>query len=270
MKRILVPTDFSPIATNAIEYAIEIATHFKSELYLYHVYSVSRVDYDLGLPAEEQPFVKEFERKMALTEIKFSEEFERRGITVHTMVERSDILALFGSKVRELKIDMIVMGSKGASGIEKVVFGSVAATALNLAKVPVLVIPPRHSFRSIEDIVLAIDDREVSREVLLPLQKLALSFSAVVTVLRAKSNGDAEANKNISLQSGDLQLTYRQVPVLNSVNESINYFVEKEGCDLLCMVRRKKGFLESLFKRSITKAQVFDSRVPLLVLPEGA
>lgn len=52
------------------------------------------------------------------------------------------------------------------------------------------------------------------------------------------------------------------------INETINEFIQKEGCDLLCMIRREKGFFESVFKKSITKAQVFSNQIPLMVLPE--
>ncbi len=268
MKRILVPTDFSPVADNAMNYALGIAAAFKSELYLCHVFAFDRFNYNFDVPDDKQPYPRKLERKLKMTKQKFSEKINQAGLTVHTMVEQGSIFSLFGSKVNELKIDMMVMGSKGASGIEKAVFGTVAGTALNWAKVPVLVVPPQQSFRSLEDIVLAMDGKEVSQEVLSPLQKLALVFGAEVTILNAKSGSDKKEYKKIDHLLEGVKTAYREVPMLNSVNESIDDFVEKEGCDLLCMVRREKGFFESIFKKSITKTQVYDSQVPLLVLPE--
>lgn len=52
-----------------------------------------------------------------------------------------------------------------------------------------------------------------------------------------------------------------------SINESINEFIRDHKSDLLCMIRREKGFFESIFKKSITKTQVYNTRIPLLVLP---
>ena len=268
MKRILVPTDFSPIADNALKYAIGIAAKFQSELFLCHVFSFDRFNYDLDVPENKQPYAREMERKIKRARQKFSGKIEEEGLTVHTVVEQDSIFSLFGRKVNELRIDMIVMGSKGASGIEKVVFGTVAGTALNWAKVPVLVVPPLYAFQPLADIVLAIDDKEVSREVLSPFLKIAFDFGAKVTVLNAKSDRDKKVFKKIDHHLEGVETTYREVPMLSSVNESINDFVEKEGCDLLCMVRREKGFFESIFKKSITKVQVFNSKVPLLVLPD--
>ncbi|MEO1262459.1 MAG: universal stress protein [Bacteroidota bacterium] len=268
MKRILVPTDFSPVADNALNYALGIADAFKSELYLCHVFAFDRFNYNFDLPDDKQPYPVRLERKLKMTTQKFSEKIKQAGLTVHTMVEEESIFSLFGSKVNELKIDIIIMGSKGASGIEKVVFGTVAGTALNWAKVPVLVVPPQHPFRPLENIVLAKDNKEILQEVLSPLRQLALVFGAAVTILNAKSGTNKKGYKKNDHHLEGVKTTYREVTILNSINESINDFVDKEGCDLLCMVRREKGFFESIFKKSITKAQVYDSQVPLLVLPE--
>ncbi len=269
MKKILVPTDFSPIADNALDYAIGIAAKFKSELYLCHVFAFDRFNYNFDLPDDKQPYPKKLERKLKMNKQKFSEKIKQAEITIHTMVEKESIFSLFGSKVNELKIDMIIMGSKGASGVEKVVFGTVAGTALNWAKVPVLVIPPSHSFRPLEHIVLAVDRNGIAANLISPLRKLALEFGANVTLLNVNTGSNRNTHQEIDLSVLEgIESTYREVLMSNSVNESINDFVEKEDCDLLCMVRREKGFFESIFKKSITKAQVYDSQVPLLVLPE--
>lgn len=270
MKKILVPTDFSTIADNATKYAIEIAAKFKSEIYLYHVYSFDRFNYDLNFGDDEQPFTKKMKRFMNRTKRKFMGDITEKGLSIQTMVEQTDIFSLFGEKVKKHGIDLIVMGSKGASGFTKVVFGSVAATAMEIAKVPVLVIPPVYTFRSLEQIVLAIDNREVAPNVLSPIQKLALKFGAKVTLLNVKVGLDKNAHGMVHSYLDGVETIYREVPMSKSINETINRFIQEEGCDLLCMIRREKGFLESIFQKSITKAQVYNNRVPLLVLPENS
>ena len=54
----------------------------------------------------------------------------------------------------------------------------------------------------------------------------------------------------------------------NSLNESIDQFVEKENADLLCMIRRKRGFWENLFHNSQTSREALHSPIPLLILQE--
>jgi len=268
MKKILVPTDFSPVAANALKYAIEIAAEFRSELYLYHVYYIDKVDYDLNFPEDEQPFKKRVERKMKLAKLKDMETVTQKGLSVQTVVEQGNIFSLFKIKAKKHEISLIVMGSKGASGLKKVIFGSVAAIALEIANTPVLVVPPRYSFRPLQHIVLSVDHNEVSPGVLSPLQKLASKFGAKVTLLNVNTSSDRNTYRKIDIYLEGVETTYREVLLSKSINETINKFIQKEGCDLLCMIRREKGFFESFFKKSITKAQVFSNRVPLLVLPE--
>lgn len=161
------------------------------------------------------------------------------------------------------------MGTKGATGLEKAVFGSVAAAALEMAKVPVLVIPPDRSFLPLEHIVLAIDHKVTTGAVLAPLQKLASKFGAKITLLNVNTSQNKYADREFYFSALEgVETTYQEVPMSTSINESINEFIAKEGCDLLCMVRREKGFFESIFKKSVTKEQVFNSWIPLLVLPE--
>lgn len=268
MKKILVPTDFSPVADNAIRYAIEIAAEFKSELYLYHVYSFDRFNYDLNFPEDEQPYTEKVERKMILTKLRFMEKITQNGLSVKTFVEQGDIFSLFKRKAKKHGIDLIVMGSKGASGLKKVIFGSVAATALETASAPLLVVPPGYSFHPLQHIVVAMDHNEISPTVFSPLQKLASKFGAEATLLNVNTGSGRSTYRKIDLYLEGVETTYREMPMSKSINETINKFIQEEGCGLLCMIRREKGFFKSIFKKSITKAQVFSNQVPLLVLPE--
>lgn len=268
MHKILIPTDFSPVADNALDYAIEIGAKFSSELYLYHVYTIHKVDYNLDYSDEDQPHRKELERKMKRTKQKFIDKITEKGLSVQTIVEMDNILSIFERKARKHAIDLIVMGSKGASGLDKVIFGSVAATALKMANVPVLVVPPQHPFQTLKQIVLAADANEISTSVLLPLQKLAAEFGARVTILNVNTNSSKSTHEKIAFSLQGVETTYLEVPLSNSVNETINAFIEKNGCDLLCMVRREKGFFEGLFQKSFTTDQVYNLKNPLLVLPE--
>lgn len=269
MKKILVPTDFSQVAANALEYAIGIAAKMKSELYLYHVYYIHKVDYNLDFPENEQPIKKQAERKMNLSKLKYEKEISRKGISLHTVVEQDDISSLFKRKTKEHGIDLIVMGSKGASGLKRTILGSTAVVALETSKVPVLVVPPQQVFHSIKHIVLAMDHNEVSKAALFPIQMLATEFKARVTVLSVNTGADKNTHRKMDAYLEGVETTFREVPMSKSINETINEFIEKEGGDLLCMIRREKGFIESLFQRSFTKIQAYNSRCPLLVLPEN-
>ncbi len=269
MKKILVPTDFSPVADHALTYAIELGAAFNSDLLLYHVYHVSKVDYNRDFPADEQPLKKELERKMGLTKLKFQDSIAEKGLNVHGTVAREPILALFERKVEEHEIDMLVLGSKGATGLKKVIFGSVAATALNMAKIPVFIIPPESTTLPIKHIVLAVDNDKISKAVLAPLQQLAVKFGAKVTVLNVKTESSLATVSKVKVDLEGVESSYQEVPLSNTVNDAISKFVKTVDCDVLCMVRRDKGFFQRLLQGSNTVNQAYRNQLPLLVLPEG-
>ena len=268
MKRILVPTDFNPVADNALGYAIEMASDFDSDIYLYHVYSFDKITYDIAFPKDEQPYAKELERQMSRTEEKFFEKAKNKKVRIRTFVEEDSFFSLFKQKVNEREIDMIVMGSKGASGIKDFIYGSVAATALEMAEVPVLIIPPGFTFYPFQKIILSIDQKQLTSRVLSPLREFALNYGAGVTLLNVKTGSEKQANIAYDLPLEGVETSFREVSVSKSISDGINRFVQKEGCDILCMVRREKNLFDRVFKKSITRVQVFSNQVPLLVLPE--
>lgn len=270
MRKILVPTDFSDVAENALKYAIEIATKFDGELLLYHLYSMNKkLDYDWDFAEDEQPYVKDLEHKMSALKRKHEDVLTRKELSVQTKVEEHHIFTLFDTLAEKHEIDLIIMGSKGASGLEKVVFGSVAAEALDLATVPVIVVPPNISYHDLDQIVWATDLMDVSASAISPLQKLAERCSAHLTILNINSGkSNIESSQQIISHLKNVETSYHEAPLSESINQSINQFIKSNKCDLLCMIRREKGFFESLFHRSITKEQVYNTQTPLLVLPE--
>ena len=268
MNKILIPTDFSQVADNALAYAVELGAPFQSKLLLYHVYHVSKVDYNRDYAPDEQPFKKQVERKMELSLLKFGEQVATKGLSMESQVRREPIMALFDRKVEEHRVDAIVMGSKGATGFKKVIFGSVAATALNMAKVPVFVIPPEPFSFPIRNMVLAIDDQAISKTTLLPLQRIASAFGAKVTVVTVKSNTSPSSAPRTKLSMGELDASYHELPSSGSINDALNAYIKQTDCDILCMIRRERGFFERLFQGSTTINQAYDSQRPLLVLPD--
>jgi nucleotide-binding universal stress UspA family protein len=265
MKKILVPTDFSTIANNALRFAIEFAAVMECEILLYHVYTLDRFNFNLDFSHEEQPIAKEKERKMMKTRQIFKDEIVEKGIAVHTKVEEDSVFSLFNQKAAHHGADIIIMGTKGATGTKGGVFGSVAVEALEIASVPVLLVPPNFKFSHLKRIILAMDHIGLEEEVVAPLKALAMRFDSEVTILNV-ADGNRVITKNLSMEG--VKTSFKEVLLSNSINESITGFMNQEGCDLLCMVRRKKSLFDSFFKKSITRAKVLENQCPLLVLPD--
>lgn len=266
MKKILVPTDFSDNARNALRYAIQLAQLFNSQIILLHTFSTSsRADM---LVSMEKIMRKDAENEMELLtkeipdDVRWKSEIQQ-GETIHN-------IAVYAERN---EIDLIVMGTKGASGLEKVFIGSVTGGVMRQTSTPLLAIPKDYAYQPLEKIVLAIASLQLAdpEKVVAPLKALAKKYKATVLIYHHDESNSEVPDEVMGavewLEGIPVNITFDQDD--DHINESISEFVTDSGADLLCMVRRKRktiGFFERLFQESSTLTQVFHTEVPLLIM----
>jgi nucleotide-binding universal stress UspA family protein len=151
--RILVATDFSAPANNALKTAISISQLFRSKLSIVHASSPVINGVDAGPVPQEMINAnldadKEQMNQLVLGEAGLGE------LNPHTLVTYADPVGLIKQTAREVKADLIVVGSHGPRGLERLALGSVAEAVLHQATCPVLIVGPKckvqqYPFRSI-------------------------------------------------------------------------------------------------------------------------
>jgi nucleotide-binding universal stress UspA family protein len=264
MKNIVVPTDFSDNADNALRYAINLAVHFGSKIHLINTYEVrSQAG---SLVSIRDILRKDAEEELAQVVKKYNDRFvegsslEAKALEGYT----SDTVTKYAKKYGA---DLIVMGTQGASALKGTFLGSNTAAVIKNSEVPILAIPAGYSYRAIKDIVFAVDDKVItSDEVVRPLIALAKEYKAHVSVLHVEKELAATGiDEGIDLYLNSISHSFNTV-YNDNVKESIDRFVDKIDADLLCMVHRKRGFFGRLFHRSNVSKESFDSPAPLLVL----
>ena len=138
--KILLTTDFSPISEKALPYAAAIARHFGAMIYVAHL-----------IPVEDYAHIPPSERSEALARIK--EQAERQitailssshfqGIPHKIVLDHGDVLTLLSRIAEEDNIDLIVTGTHGKHGLQKLFTGSMAEEILRIASIPVLAVGP--------------------------------------------------------------------------------------------------------------------------------
>lgn len=141
-QNILVPTDFSPDADVALEYAIDLAKPANAAIHLLHVYhfptySSAGLDIAYAYPVD---LLEEVRKHAAARVEEIQKELRARGVTVESeIIEGSPALKIVECAERE-KADLIVMGTRGLTGLKHVALGSVAERTLRLAPCPVLTV----------------------------------------------------------------------------------------------------------------------------------
>jgi nucleotide-binding universal stress UspA family protein len=276
MMTILLPTDFSNNAKNAIFYALELYKNQEVNFILMNAFHPTHDDMansitggslnDLLSQASEkqlQELIAEIKSKKQLNNKKHSFSFKS---VYGSLVEIIDTF------VDKHPIDLIVMGAKGMSAVEKIVFGSNTYAVIKEVDCPALVIPDKVSYSSPSTISIATDFKEIKKKnIFATLQSLVKDFKPEITLFNVteeiKSIGADEKQMAQSITNildvEDIKTSYfKHEDVIYGTKE----YVKQHNTSLMVLVNKKRNFFEDLFHISFTKQISFHAEIPLLIL----
>ncbi len=275
MKTIIIPTDFSPTATNAMHYGIDMAKAINASIILLHVYQVpvSYTDTPIVLISVEE-LKKEAEQKLEKLQ-KEVEHLTSGSIKVYTEARLGNIADEIENLCEKVKPFAVVMGSKGSTGIEKILFGSTTLTAIRHLTWPVICVPPGKLFANgIKKIGFACDFRNIVETTPADaIKTFVKEFGAELHVLNVDFH-NKQFKPETPEQSALLHTLLEEVnPVYDfiehkDIEDGLNEFAEKNNIDLLITIPKKHKLLDGLFKPSSTKQLVVQSHVPVMCIHE--
>jgi nucleotide-binding universal stress UspA family protein len=183
MKRILIPTDFSKFADQAIQVGAQIAKKNNCEIVLIHMLEFPGQMNDAITGETSIPEVMLFKRKAVekLKSIKDRPYLE--GISITEVIRLDGAYDGISSYSNKNDIDLIVMGSHGTSGIEEVLIGSNTEKVVRLSNIPVLVIKKEVEDFDVKNIVFASDFSEEIKKPFQKFLKLATFFNAKINLV---------------------------------------------------------------------------------------
>ena len=276
MKTILVPTDYSACADNALQYAIELAKSDKTKIELLHVYHIP-------IPTTEVPMVmispqeleKENTERIKKLEEKVFKQDSEKIISFHANVRAGMAVDQILDFAKEKKIDMIVMGMHGAGKLRETLIGSNTTSVMKKATCPVIVFPEKAKFKQIKKIVYACDYEKINNHfVLEPLWKLAHDCGAEIMIFNVKDSrvhppSSKEMIEGIRLEHwlGRVKHSY-WFAESSDIVEAINDFVKKNQAVMIAMLGHKYPFPGNLIHKSTTKNIAFHTDTPILSLHE--
>jgi nucleotide-binding universal stress UspA family protein len=275
MKRLLVPTDFSPCADNAINFAVGIAKVLSAEIVLLNVYEHAGSTYTdyVGLDKEFRATMMN-ERLLKLKQLQKSME-ETEGITVSLLQYEGSIKENIIRSSTDINADIIIMGTLGNGGIKERLWGSSTAAVIGASKIPVVAVPIEYDGVLPDKILFTTNHFEGSPRILDPLFELAATNMAQVFVALF-SSGTAEgaaAAKELVEYGQQLQESYHDQSLIteyltgNDFENAIEQYVDRNDIKLLAMVTYQRSFFERLFYPSMSKKMSYHTRIPLLVIP---
>ncbi|HTL81288.1 MAG TPA: universal stress protein, partial [Bacteroidia bacterium] len=205
IKRILVPVDFTETSDNAVEEAVLLARLLGADIYLIHV--IESLGYHYSVVPEMKTVLlspREFEMEVVKKLEKLQERIKQEyGIKVETHVTNGNIHSQIIDYGMRNGVDLIVMGTHGASGFREIFIGSNAQRVVTLSPFPVLTIQKKKEQAGFRNILLPIDDSVHSREKVNIAIAIANAFAAKIRIIGLPDSADPkEMSKfNIKLAS---------------------------------------------------------------------
>lgn len=271
MKTILVPTDFSEQSTYALTYALAIARVAGAGLILLHTYH--RPVSNTTALRDITPILKqdaETDLSKLVKKVRLQPEVE--GIPIDALARKGDLVNEVKKIALDRKVDLIVMGTKGASGIAEMLIGTNTASVIEEAVCPVLAVPEGAVYRPIKQILYATDYLATEEESLGELTKFAALFQASIVLVHVAGNvsGMLQQDKLMEeyTQKIQQQVTYPNISFHLEVNpdifQGLAHAIESFSIDLVAMTTRKRNMYEKFFEPSITKKMAYHTHIPLL------
>jgi nucleotide-binding universal stress UspA family protein len=272
MKTILVPTDLSPSSINSTDYAAHLCKEVGATLILMHVYM-------LPTAVSEIPYVMvSAEELQQSSESGLRKEAERVKSLVNTEVEWIAQLGMPSDEItfmaQEKNIDLIVMGMKGAGELDKLV-GSTTSAVIRKCHQPVLVVPEHATYAPFRMVSYATDfsyTADSSR--FRALQFLINKFNASVVVVNIQKTAKIDVavqhagKERLDQLFEGIDHSY-QIIEDDDIDHGLLEFARQHNPDLLVMVAHKHNLLERLFGAHHTRAMIYNTQTPLLVLHDS-
>lgn len=260
MKTILVPYDFSQEAEYAFNFAKELATNTKKKLKLFHVIELpgpqsfnSMGEAGAFSNDSQQIFMVELVEKRKKQMADLRAKYEGEPYTFETKIVFGNPFVGIAKEIAEAKADLVVMGSKGSTGLEEVLIGSNTEKVVRNATCPVITIKRDIHPEEIKKVVFASDFDDVSDDVVEKLKSASIVIDAELHLVKINTpsifeNTRTSKNKIKEFVSKH-QLKVASMEVYNSSSEEegIIEYADDIDADMIAMTTHgRTGFLHLL------------------------
>lgn len=260
MKNILVPIGSSGNAVNTLQYAIDFAEGTDAVLYVIKVFGVTKV---AGAIKRVDAILEEdskHEMEAVLAEVK------TKGVKIISKTIKGSIADSIERIAKQIDVDLVISSTKSMSVDEKVFIGKIAGSLIKQTDLPILFIPRNYKFKVIDKILLATKVCQVSSpNVLEPLEFFMNRFKSTLDLIHIKTPKSSDTDSILSEQLKALQSSFK-TSENGTVFQGVLEHLHSYNPDMLCVIRRNRGFFARLWEQDRVYKKDFESRIPLLVL----
>ncbi|MFT3948500.1 MAG: universal stress protein [Agriterribacter sp.] len=281
MKKILVPTDFSACANNALNLAVQIAKLLSWDIVLVHTVGIEAgmyMDY-MGVQKEyEEEMLEDAGKQLQLLKDAIQ---QTEKLSIETRLSTGGIKENILASAKEIKPGLIVMGTMGTTGGpgEKL-WGTKTAAITGDSTIPVIAVPYSYSWREPNEILFATNHFEKAPLLLTPLFEIARLFKsrihAVVFTDEDSASGSdfVDHSRGLHDYSYFLSQTFPEQNIATAhisgsrFEEALQQYIEKNNIGMVAMISQQRGFLSRLVHPSATRSMAYHATIPLLIIPD--
>ncbi|SEQ35218.1 Nucleotide-binding universal stress protein, UspA family [Hyunsoonleella jejuensis] len=276
MKRhILIPTDFSANSWGSIGYGLKLFKDEECSFYLLNATTLkasamSNLSNKL-LKTMKANALKELEEMKDIVEnnnANANHDFE-------IILSGEELNKAIKTAIKKCNIDLIIMGTKGATGAKEIFFGSNTVRIVNDIKdCPILIVPEDYNFVVPKQIAFPTDfNRFYNDNDIQPLKEFADLYNSKIRIVHINEEEELNDVQEYNLEVLqehliDYEHSLHWMPKYAKKSKEINDFIEELEIDMLAMVNYERSFIEKIIREPIIKKIGFRPIVPFVVIPE--
>lgn len=268
MKKILFPTDFSPAAHNAYQYAIAMAKDMGAKIELIHIYTVPFSATDIYLDLTKQRALRVKKQKEKEQEMQdFVNQYDFKNIGDLVVYPGVFIDQEIVERTRKGD-DLVIMGTKGERNAVDKLMGSVTTRLMMNAACPVLAIPEGAKYNGMKTITYATTLDFSDTHFLEELAQFGKQFGSNIRFVHVTDDPKIELEEDLYLEDLPFEAIHFSIINTPSVMEGIDQYLEEHKSDALALYIPKRQLWERLFHTSFSKKMTFHTNTPLYVFHE--
>ncbi len=279
MKKVLIPTDFSDNAWDALTYAIRLFDDIPCRFYILNTYQISTSRTTNTMHKERDTHMYRMLKETSEKELKKIENYLNNNLLndkhEYKIISKTGaLLTIIKQLISDENIDMIVMGTAGATGAKEIFMGSNTVKMIkHIDSCPIISVPLKYEYEEPERLIFATDfKRHFNKAELNCLIELQLIHNFEISVLHVKKenmlDNIQQQNKDVLKQCLDNGNTvFEEILTHTTIADAINNYTEEHTVNIVCLLNYEHSFIEKLTHEPIIKKISFHSAIPLLILP---
>lgn len=261
MKRILVPCDFSDPSVQAFKFALEVAQRSRGEVFLLNVVEVPIMHETVMMPTLyfEQAFMNDMKATAEKKFDKMKDKWAKDGPKISSFVELGATTTTIRQFIEDKKIDLVIMGTHGASGMREFLIGSNTEKVVRTSGVPVFAIKKAAKFESIKNIIFPNNLDLESESLTLKVKELQNFFDATLHVVYINTpvsfSPDVDSRKRLKDFAKRFMLKNHSLNIFNDIDHEsgIKNFTKEMNGDLVAMATHGRRGLNHLMNGSVAE-----------------